>query len=62
MKQTCKELQAKDNELEQIKQELQAKDNELEQIKYELVAMYLSSSWKITRPLRKVKSFFSFKQ
>lgn len=51
-------LQAKDKELEQAKQGLQAKDKELEQIKHELIAMHLSTSWKITRPLRKIKKFF----
>ena len=55
-------LQAKDQELEQANQGLQAKDNELEQIKHELVAMRLSTSWKITRPLRKVKRFFRLKK
>ena len=55
-------LQAKDNELEQAKQRLQAKDNDLEQIKHELISMYLSKSWKMTRPLRQSKRIFRLKK
>ena len=58
LEQAKRGLQAKDKELEQTKQGLQAKDKELEQIKRELIAMHLTSSWKMTRPLRKAKSMF----
>jgi len=72
LEQVKQELQAKDQALEQakqglqaleqVKQGLQAKDRELEQVKHELIAMHLSTSWKITRPLRKAKRIFRFKK
>jgi len=53
------ELTAKDHELVKAKQELTAKDHELERVKQELVALHLSWSWRMTRPLRKVKRFLA---
>ena len=55
-------LTNKDKELEQTKHALTNKDKELEQTKHELATMFLTISWKITRPLRKIKRFFSSKQ
>jgi hypothetical protein len=62
LEQTKHALTNKDKELEQTKHALTNKDKELEQTKHELATMFLTISWKITRPLRKIKRFFSSKQ
>ena len=46
-------LQAKDQELAQAKLGLQAQNTEVNNLKNELTAVYMSNSWKVTRPLRK---------
>jgi hypothetical protein len=58
LKQAKQGLQVKDDELELAKQMLNNKDCELEQVKYELAALHLSGSWRMTRPVRKLKRFF----
>ena len=57
-------MKAKEKELEQMSEkmseQMKAKEKELEQMKNELNAIQTSTSWKITRPLRKIKSSLSF--
>lgn len=73
LEQAKKELQSKNEELEKIKEELQTKEElldqmastlqvkelELEQTKNELIEVYISNSWKVTRPLRKISKFIN---
>ncbi len=54
-------LKSKDQELSQTKHKLQTKEQEfvqsqqeLDNVKTELTSLYMSKSWKITRPLRRV--------
>ena len=60
LNQTKQNLQTKEQELNQTKQNLQSKEQELNQtkqelenIKTELANIYISRSWKLTRPLRR---------
>ncbi|WP_066184153.1 hypothetical protein, partial [Aliarcobacter thereius] len=60
LNQTKQSLQSKEQELNQTKQSLQSKEQELNQtkqelenIKTELANIYISRSWKLTRPLRR---------
>ena len=60
LKQATQSLQTKEQELKQATQSLQTKEQkfnetklELENIKTELVNVYISKSWKLTRPLRR---------
>ncbi|MCT7583998.1 hypothetical protein N5U55_07725 [Aliarcobacter butzleri] len=53
LSQTKQNLQTKEQELSQTKQNLQTKEQELENIKTELANIYISKSWKLTRPLRR---------
>jgi hypothetical protein len=52
------ELESTKGELESTKGELESTKDELESTKNELVSMYLSKSWKWTRPLRKTQKLF----
>lgn len=54
---TKQNLNQKSKELEQSKLDLQAKAQELLQVKNELISIHLSTSWEVTRPLRKFKSW-----
>jgi hypothetical protein len=60
LSQTKQNLQSKEQELSQTKQNLQSKEQELSQtkqeldnLKIELTNIYMSKSWKLTRPLRR---------
>lgn len=46
-------IETKEQELNQTKQSLQSKEQELENVKTELANIYISKSWKLTRPLRR---------
>jgi hypothetical protein len=41
----------------ECEQQMKVKEKEFEQVKYEFNAIQMSLSWKITHPLRKIKSF-----
>lgn len=56
--QAKRNYQAKHQALLEKKRSLQEKDTELEQTKRELISIYLSNSWKLTRPLRQIKRIF----
>ena len=56
--QSKKQLEQKEQELVKTKEQLYKKNKEIELLKDELIIVCTSKSWKITRPLRKIKRRF----
>ena len=53
-------LQTKEQELSQTQQNLQTKEQELSQTQQELANIYMSRSWKITKPFREIANFLRY--
>jgi cell division protein FtsB len=46
------ELEEKEQQIQNQKQELETKEQSIKNLNDELISIYMSKSWKITRPLR----------